>query len=138
MSANNSVPSSDLRQMVREVLRDVMAARKPAHGETSAERVRIASDADLAAFVRRLITGLADPVEGARIREGKHRFSLDAAPGAPANDVARGAGLSGVITEARVLRAAGSGALVLAADAVLTPLARDKARSLGLKIERRR
>jgi hypothetical protein len=46
--------------------------------------------------------------------------------------------LQGVITEQKIDKAAGSGVLLLAPDAVLTPLARDKARRLGLKIERRR
>jgi len=48
------------------------------------------------------------------------------------------AALTGVITENKIDHLKGAGRLVLGADAVLTPLARDKARKLGLTIERRR
>ena len=46
--------------------------------------------------------------------------------------------LTGVITEQKIDALKGAGKLVLAPGAVLTPLARDKARKLGLAIERRR
>jgi hypothetical protein len=46
--------------------------------------------------------------------------------------------LTGVITEQKIDHLKDAGRLVLAPGAVLTPLARDKARKLGLAIERRR
>jgi hypothetical protein len=46
--------------------------------------------------------------------------------------------LEGVISEQKISALAAMGTLVLGPTAVLTPLARDRARKLGLKIERRR
>ena len=119
--------AGELRGMVREVLREVMAGRSAA----GVESVRMSSDADLAAFVARL----TQPATLERVRAGKLRFALQqgAAPPAPAGNA-----LDGVITEQKIEKFAGQGVLVLAPGAVLTPLARDKARRLGLKIERRR
>ncbi|MGH6906261.1 MAG: hypothetical protein ACREDX_00200 [Aestuariivirga sp.] len=118
--------SGELRGMVRDLLRETLAQRKPASG--GMETVRIANDGDLAAFVTRLI----QPVTLDAVRAGKLRFTL-AGVSASANGA-----LGGVITEQRIDKLAGAGTLVLDAGAVLTPLARDKARRLGLKIERRR
>ena len=119
--------AGELRGMVRDVLREVMAGRAAA----GVESVRISSDADLAAFVARL----AQPATLEAVRAGKLRFTLQqgAAP-----QVLAGNALDGVITEQKIDKFAGQGTLLLAPGAVLTPLARDKARRLGLKIERRR
>jgi len=155
---------ADLRAMVREVLRDVLAGRRlpapatppqaparlpaPAPASLAAvEPVAIASDGDLAAFVRRLVALLDDPASGAAVRAGRHRFVLAgggaaparapapaAAPAAPATPVV----LSGAVTETKIAAHAGAGTIVLAPGAVVTPLARDKARALGLKLEARR
>ncbi len=118
--------SGELRGMVRDLLRETLAQRTPSSAGT--EAVRIANDSDLAAFAARLI----QPATAEAVRSGKLRFTL-----AGGSAAATGA-LSGVITEQKVDKLAGSGTLVLDANAVLTPLARDKARRLGLKIERRR
>ena len=117
--------SGELRGMVRDLLRETLAHRTPSAGGT--ESVRIATDGDLSAFVARLI----QPATVEAVRAGKLRFTL-------ANGSAAAGALGGVITEQRIDKLAGSGTLVLDANAVLTPLARDKARRLGLKIERRR
>jgi hypothetical protein len=92
--------------------------------------VRIASDGELQAFVARIIE--AGTLEA--VRAGKLRFTLG---NTSANPLAGGM-LEGVITEQKIDRLAATGTLTLAPGAVLTPLARDKARRLGLKIERRR
>jgi hypothetical protein len=123
--------SSELRHMVREVLREAMAQRQPAHAG-AAETVRIANDHDLAAFVARV----TEPATLEKLRAGKLRFTLGSTP-APAA-VAAAVALTGVITEQKIDHHKGAGTLVLAPGAVLTPLARDKARRLGLTIERRR
>jgi hypothetical protein len=156
---------TELRAMVREVLREALAARKGgAGGATTSgptlfaptassngatapavEPVAITTDADLAAFVRRLTALLDDPATGAAVRSGWHRFTLAAGnrtapapsiaptPAAPAAVV-----LSGTVTEAKIAANAKAGTIVLAPGAVVTPLARDKARALGLKLEARR
>ncbi len=95
------------------------------------ETVRIGSDAELQAFVARLI----EPGVIETVRAGKLRFTL--AQTAPVPQ-APGDILEGVITEQRISALAAKGTLILGPTAVLTPLARDRARKLGLKIERRR
>lgn len=120
---------NELRHMVREVLREAMAQRGPS-ADSAVETVCIANDHDLAAFLARVI----EPATLERLRAGRLRFTLGSAP-APA---AAAAALTGVITEQKIDRVKAAGTLVLAPGAVLTPLARDKARRLGLTIERRR
>ena len=122
--------SNELRSMVREVLRDAMAQRGSASA-VAVEPVRLGNDHDLAAFVARLM----DPAVQSRIKSGALRFTLGTAPAMPIAQA--GAALTGVITEQKLDRMGASTTLVLAPGAVLTPLARDKARRLGLKIERR-
>ncbi len=135
---------SELRAMVREVLHEALGRRGQAKhvAEAKAESVRIASDADLAAFVQRVVKLLGDPAAANGVRSGRHRFTLGgAATTPPVPERAAGGNsivLDGTVTEAKINKCAGAGAVVLAADAVITPLARDRARTLGLKIERKR
>ena len=121
--------SNELRHMVRDVLREVMAQR---NGASAVETVRIVNDHDLASFIARII----EPATLEKLRAGKLRFTLGAAP-APSAAVSTTA-LTGVITEQKIEGLKGADKLILAPGAVLTPLARDKARRLGLTIERRR
>ena len=120
--------SGELRNMVREILREAVAGRVVP--ELSAvETVRVTSDSDLRDFVQRLL----DPATQERVKSGKLHFRLAADPGA----IATAAGpLTGVVSEKMIDRHSGSSTLVIASDAVLTPLARDRARQLGMKIER--
>jgi hypothetical protein len=113
----------------------------PAAPSGSVEVVDLRSDADLDAFVRSLVHRFENPRDRMAIRSGKLRFRLGAtaAPAAgpaaaPAIRIERGA-----VTERAVRDAAAQGArLVLAPRAVLTPMARDRARSLGVVIEKER
>ena len=90
--------------------------------------VTISSDADLDRFVRMVLD------QSDAIRAGRLRFTLgDAAP----TGVLRVA--HGAVTERTIKKAAEAGGrLLLGPGAVLTPLARDKARALGIDIERER
>jgi hypothetical protein len=104
----------------------------------AAETVTLRTDADLDAFVRRLLRMFENPRHREALRTGRLRFRLAAgsAPGSPrpAHRVDKGA-----VTEAVVREAARAGArLVLGRRAVLTPLARDRARAAGVEIERER
>jgi hypothetical protein len=120
--------SQELRGLVREVLKEAMANR--AAPKQGTEAVRIGSDAELQAFIARL----SSPGVIETIRAGKLRFTLSPVHlPAAASDT-----LEGVISEQRISSLAAKGTLVLGPTAVLTPLARDRARKLGLKIERRR
>lgn len=121
-------------------------ARQPAPAEVAApgadvEVVDLRSDADLDAFVRSLVRRFENPRDRMAIRSGKLRFRLGAvaagSASAPAAAVMRIE--KGAVTERTVREAAAAGArLVLARRAVLTPMARDRARSLGVEIEKER
>jgi hypothetical protein len=104
----------------------------------SVETVSLRTDADLSAFVSRLVHLFENPKHRDALRSGRLRFRLApaAAPGSarPAHRVEKGA-----VTEAMVRDAARDGGrLVLGRRAVLTPLARDRARAAGVEIERER
>jgi hypothetical protein len=141
----------ELRALVREVIRDVLP-----HGLAVTETVNLSTDEDLAAFVERLLD--LDPGQREELRSGRKRFRL-ASPQAlsvPAGAGQAGAGHSngaeragpsapvrrierGAVTEAVIAAAAGAGErLVLGRGAVLTPLARDRARASGVQIEKER
>ena len=130
----------ELRALVREVIRDVLPKGLPV-----TETVNLSTDQDLAAFVNRLLD--LDPDQREELRSGRKRFML-AAPGSagPVNGAER-AGEStpvrrierGAVTEAVVTAAARAGErIVLGRGAVLTPLARDRARASGVPIEKER
>jgi hypothetical protein len=140
----------ELREAVRAVLREVLPADVVADaGAPSggpAGEVVIATDADLTAFVRRVAALCEDAEVRAALQDGRHGFRLmGASPGLvtvggrldrpaaePVTRIDRGA-----VTERAVLKAAAQGArLVVGRGAVLTPLARDRARSLGVEIEK--
>jgi hypothetical protein len=141
----------ELRALVREVIRDVLP-----HGLAVTETVNLSTDEDLAAFVERLLD--LDPGQREEIRSARKRFRLAspqalsvpagagqvgagqsngaerAGPSAPVRRIERGA-----VTEAVIAAAAGAGErLVLGRGAVLTPLARDRARASGVQIEKER
>jgi len=131
---------------VAAVLRPSTWAQPPVPGEVigdgggaeagRVEHVTLASDEDLDRFVRSLLARFES--DGAAIRAGRLRFSLGRpGPGSTSSGVLRVE--RGAVTERTVKEAAAAGArLVLGPSAVLTPLAREKARALGIEIERER
>lgn len=143
--------AEELRALVREVIRDVLP-----HGLTVTETVDLSTDEDLAAFVKRLLD--LDPGQREELRSGRKRFRLASpqAPSVPVGAGQAGAGHSngaeragpsapvrrierGAVTEAVIAAAARAGErLVLGRGAVLTPLARDRARASGVQIEKER
>ena len=101
-------------------------------------RVRVRDDRDLADLVTQVLNLAEDPARAADLRAGRIRFRLlvDGEPAAPttpgAIDVARGA-----VTERLIQRAAREHRVLrIGPRAVVTPLARDRARALGVTIER--
>ena len=133
-----------LRSMVREVLREVLP--RSGDGESGpagpgVRRVRVRDDRDLEALVGQVLDLAEDPDRLADLRAGRLRFALersepihvtDPAPQTAPLDVERGA-----VTERLVHRAAREQrALRIGPRAVVTPLARDRARALGVTIER--
>jgi hypothetical protein len=104
----------------------------------SVETVMLRTDADLGAFVMHLLHLFENPKQRDAVRSGRLRFRLAAAavPGSsqPSHRIEKGA-----VTEAMVTAAARAGArLVLGRRAVLTPLARDRARAAGVEIVKER
>ncbi len=129
----------ELRALVREVIRDVLP-----NGLPVTETVNLSTDEDLAAFVIRLLDLDSDQRE--ELRSGRKRFRLAtaaSAPSAPPDPVSDASPVRrierGAVTEAMISRAARAGErLVLGRGAVLTPLARDRARTSGVPIEKER
>ena len=114
----------------------------------AAEPVTLRTDEDLERFVLALLARFEDPAQREAIRAGRVRFTLagGAGSGSAAGSVRRAAAPAGeiridrgAVTERKVAEAAKAGArLVLGPGAVLTPLAREKARALGIELERER
>jgi hypothetical protein len=107
-------------------------------GVGAVETVSVRTDQELAAFVTRLLHLFENPRRRDDLRSGRLRFRLMAAGAAgsarPTRRIDKGA-----VTEAAVRDAARAGArLVLGRRAVLTPLARDRARAAGVEIEKER
>jgi len=151
----------EMRALIREVIRDVLP-----NGLPSVETVNLSTDEDLAAFVARLLDLDAEARD--ELRAGRKRFRLAAAalpptPSTPAVTIAAASGADGAhgpsgltavngsagpaarriergaVTEKVVRDAARAGErLVLGPRAVLTPLARDRARASGVEISRER
>jgi hypothetical protein len=127
-----------VRAVLREVLPDGLVADSPA--AATAQPVTLTSDADLTAFVRRVAALCEDPQRRVEMQEGRHGFRLAEPADAP-RPAPRGVSRveRGAVTERAVAKAAAEGSrLLLGRGAVLTPLARDKARTLGVEIERER
>jgi hypothetical protein len=146
VSANGApgLSSDELRAAVRAVIREVMPDAVAQGGSS----VTVNTDAELDALVRRVAEQCEDPATRAAYREGRHGLRLAGASGGLDTPlVPRGYSTSGqagvtrvergAVTERAVLKAAKAGSrLVLGPKAVLTPLARDRARVLGVEIEK--
>lgn len=140
--------SSDLdalRSLIREIIQDVLPSSLPGGfpgGLPAAETVNLSTDDDLAAFVKRLLD--LGPDEREEVRSGRKRFRLAAPQSPQASQPAREVtGVRrierGAVTERVINAAAQAGErLVLGRGAVLTPLARDRARASGVQIEKER
>lgn len=156
MTLNGSITRDQLRALVREVVRDVAASVVPvptppapsspagfvptgplaADEKARTDTVRIATDQDLDAFVRQLLRLFENPKTRDDLRSGRLSFRLAGnGSGAPATRRFD----SGAVTERHIAdMAEAGGVLVLGRKAVLTPLAREKARALGITITKER
>jgi hypothetical protein len=158
MSAEKpSVDREAIRALVRQVLRDALPeavrekiaaqaadaaapkkkneARVAEPDAAKTEEVAIATDAELAAFVHRVIEQRETIQAGRlkfRLKRARKSADADAAPRGGSERIDKG-----IVTEKKVMAAAKAGKkLVVGKGVVLTPLARDKARQLGVEIER--
>ena len=155
------MPDAMLCSLIREVLAEELARirseKKSAGGSVaSAARVReeavtIAGDGDLQAFARRILTMADNPDERRRLQAGELVFRLAGRSGggigapAPSGQVAGGQAAAGpaeriergLLSERQVDRLpAGTTLLQLGKEARMTPLARDRLRRRGIRIER--
>ena len=145
------IDRSLIRELVKSVIAEEVAAirkQKPASAPATAEeRIAIVSDADLVGFARRVLSLAGDPAKAKDIAAGRYPFRLDrpaaaqasaaprAAPAAPAAQSHRID--SGVVTESTLNKLPrGLARLVLGPGVTVTPLAKDRARALGLTFER--
>jgi hypothetical protein len=146
------IDKSLLRDLVKSVIAEEVAAiRKPKAASAPAsaeERIAIANDADLIGFARRVLSLAGDPAKAKEIAAGRYPFRLDRltqAIAAPAPRVAPVAAPpaqshridSGVVTESTLNKLPrGLARLLLGPGVTVTPLAKDRARALGLTFER--
>ena len=152
--------SDDARDILRELLAEALAGTnghavtpqvppppvaavhrpagvRPPEGDRGLERVTLGGDDDRNRFVRDLLTR----ADRDAILAGHVRFTLAGREAASSGGGAPNGGPTridrGAVTERTVATAAKAGGrLVLGPRAVLTPLAREKARALGIEIER--
>jgi hypothetical protein len=139
---------NELRALIRDVIATEIAAVKrepaPAQAGPAEHRVRVASDADLVAFAKQVLNLANDPASRSAIANGSYRFKLESAStgvsaSAPTTPAAGSAARieKGVVTETALLKLPkGTKRLQVGASVSVTPLARDKASSLGITIER--
>ena len=143
-----------LRDLVKSVIAEEVAAVRTAKAAPAPalaeERVVIASDGDLIAFARRVLALAGDPAKAKEIAAGRYPFRLarpavqsnavslpTPAPRAPAPTAQSHRIDSGVVTESVLNRLPrGLSRLVLGPGVTVTPLAKDRARALGLTFER--
>jgi hypothetical protein len=115
------------------------ASRAAETGAAKVEEVTVTTDAELNVFARRLLA--MEPKQREAVQAGRLKFRLRRARKSPETEGAARGGNEridkGIVTEKRVIAAAKAGKrLVVGKGVVLTPLARDKARQLGVEIER--
>jgi len=149
MSADNEM----LRSLVREALRDALGGANGASDIAKAlagrvtptqkpaqvvEMVSLTTDTDMNSFVHRILDLAADAKTLSALRSGELVFQLTESSKA---NIADNSGTTriekGAVTESTIRKAAESGStLILGRKVVVTSLARDKARDLGVTIVR--
>jgi hypothetical protein len=143
------IDKNTIRDLVKSVIAEEVAAikTKPPVSQSAEERITIASDADLVAFARRVLSLAGDSAKAKEIAAGRYPFRLDkpaAQSNAPATRPASVAPIggthridSGIVTESILNKLPrGLSRILLAPGVTVTPLAKDRARSLGLTFER--
>ena len=130
-----------IRTLIRDVIAEEVKAMKAGKlSAAAATSVRIANDADLAAFAKDVLHLAADPKVRAAIEAGRHPFHLAGSPPAAAGVAPSGQSHrvdKGVVTEGVIAKLAkGVSRLILGPGVSITPLARDKAKARNISVER--
>ena len=137
---------SAIRDEIRAILREELAAGMSEASGASIQTVRIETSDDLNAFARDLVDQMSKPKFAGKVKSGEVRFVLERAAVAPPVTPAIPATHSApapqapvldkpLITEADVTDAQ-PGVLRIPMHARITPLAKDEARRKGVRIER--
>ncbi|OED49437.1 hypothetical protein AB838_06310 [Rhodobacteraceae bacterium (ex Bugula neritina AB1)] len=135
---------SSIRDEIRSILREELAALRSETRQVSTERVQISSSADLNRFAQDLVERLQDPSYASGVRAGTIQFSLGGLPAAamPARPIVstpRGPTPDvldkKLVTESDIAAISGRHVRV-ARLSCITPLAQDEARRRGIRIER--
>jgi hypothetical protein len=139
-----SIDNNALRALVREALQDAIAAKGslqlPQSPAAVTEQISLSNNSDVFAFVQRILDMATDSATANRLRSGQIRFELatsqtGSATSEPGNSHGSLRIERGAITESMVNKAAAEGGkLVAGSAAVITPLARERARKLGVTI----
>jgi hypothetical protein len=139
-----SIDNNALRALVREALQDAIAAKGklelPQSPAAVTEQISLSSNSDVFVFVQRILDMATDSATANRLRSGQIRFELALSqPGSAAVDAGTANSAlrieRGAITESMVNKAAAEGGKLIAGSAaVITPLARERARKLGVTI----
>ncbi|WP_197375728.1 hypothetical protein [Mycolicibacterium baixiangningiae] len=140
--APNAAPPPPPAQTVADQFGVTPSGPLAADQKQRTESVRLTSDRELDAFVRTLLRLFENPKARADLKSGRLTFRLAGAGtngrGTPGRAQTQRID-SGAVTERHIADVAAAGAgLVLGPRAVLTPLAREKARALGVSIEKER
>lgn len=145
MSSDNELLRSLVREALREALSGATGATEIAKALTVeskpaqlVEVVSLNNNSDVKSLVNRVLDMAADPQTLAALREGTIVFQLSQnASNHSANDSKTTRIEKGAVTESTIRKAAESGStLILGRKVVVTSLARDKARDLGVSIIR--
>jgi hypothetical protein len=149
MSADNEM----LRSLVREALRDALGGASgasdiakalagnaaPTHKPAQVvEMVSLTTDSEVTSFVHRILDLAADAKTLSALRSGEIVFQLTEGSKASASASSGTTRVEkGAVTESTIRKAAESGSTVIVGrKVVVTSLARDKARDLGVTIVR--
>ena len=132
--------------LIREVLAEELAKLRSEKGALPVvplreEQVAIANDADIAAFIQKILKLSEDPSERQKLKDGRITFRLaGGATGPAAAPAATGQSHRierGLLSERQVDRLPRQTKSVLIGKQVrMTPLARDRLRQRGIVIER--
>jgi len=144
-----------MRDVIREVLREVVADQvattvRGLPAAATGDVVTVRTQDDLDAVIRRVLDDARSAGRRRAIETGQVRFVLEspassARSGSASSPVSqRGSGSGGhhvveqgVLTERKVIAASKAGsAIVVTSKVVITPLARERARALGVEIQR--
>ncbi|WP_233152634.1 hypothetical protein, partial [Mycobacterium sp. NS-7484] len=138
--ANRVVPKGQARAHAEELAAEQMGldptGPRAADGKNRTETVQLTNDKDLDSFVRKLLRLFESPKTRADLKAGRLSFRLAGTASAGGRGTVHRIE-AGAVTERQIADLAG-GTLVLGRKAVLTPLAREKARTLGITIEKER